>query len=114
MNESIVKDWIRQVRPLFPKHARIEMDGGSDIALRIDWELRNDPRRPHKRSRVIRIVIPEEVIEPSADLKAAGSRLVGIIKDKLCAFDADHATPKCGRRPVEQWVISPHDLITSR
>jgi hypothetical protein len=110
MEELVVKAWIRQIRSVLPKNARIEMDHGSDIILRIDWRLLGDPRRPNKRSRLVAIVIPEETIRECNDFKAAGSRLLGFVKSKLSTFNENHDTPRCGRRPVEKWVISTHDI----
>jgi hypothetical protein len=106
---SFINEWIEQVRPLFPDNAKIELDEGNDIILRIDWKLQSDPTRPNKRSRLIRVVIPEEAIEDCPDLHEAGTRFAKIIKDKLRLFKADHDTPKHGkhgRTPVEEWIVS--------
>jgi hypothetical protein len=109
MTEAFLDEWIRLIRPLFPKSARIEMDGGRDVALRIDWKLGNDPNRPNKRSRLIRMVIPEKAIRDCADFKTAGSRIKKIIQDKLSVFNPDHNTHRCGKRPTEEWVVSTSD-----
>ena len=110
MTEPIVNEWIELIRPLFPKNARIEIDAGNDVVLRIDWKLESDPNRPNKRSRLIRVIIPEEAIDDCTDFKAAGSKFTKIIKDKLSVFDPDHDTPRYGSSPVEEWVVSTLDV----
>jgi len=106
MTKPFVNEWIELIRPLFPKSARIEINEGRDVVLRIDWKLENDPNRPNKRSRLISVVIPEEAINDCTDFKIAGSRFKKIIQDKLSVFNPDHDTPKYGSPPIEQLVVS--------
>ena len=101
-----VGEWIRLIRPLFPKNARIEVGEGNDLVLQIDWLLGSDPTRPHKRSRVIRVVVPEKAINDCADFKTAGSQFKKVIQHKLSLFNPDHDTRRCGRRPTEEWVVA--------
>ncbi len=112
MSKSFVKGWIDVIRPLFPKNARIieKTAGDDDVVLEIDWKLGNDPSRPNKRSRLIRVVISELVITDCRDFKIAGSRFETIIRDRLSVFKADHETPKYSSSPVEEWVISTFDV----
>lgn len=110
MTKPFVNEWIELIRPLFPKGARIEIDAGNDIVLRIDWKLENDPNRPNKRSRLIRVIIPEEVIDDCKDVKAAGSRIKKIIQDGLSVFNPDHDTDKYGSPSIEEWVLSTFDV----
>ena len=106
MPKSFVNQWVKLIRPLFPRNARIEIDAGRDVILRIDWKLGNDPARPNKRSRLIRVIISEEAIADCADFKQAGSRFKKIIEDKLSGFHPDHDTRRCGTPPKEKWIIS--------
>jgi hypothetical protein len=110
VTKSFVNQWVRLIRPLFPKNARIEIDAGNEVILRIDWKLRNDPARPNKRSRLIRVVIPQEAIDDCADLEKAGSRFKKLIEDKLSVFHADHNSPQCGSPPREVWIVSTFDV----
>ena len=110
MKQPLVNEWVEMIRPLFPKNARIEIDSGNDVVLRIDWKLENDPNRPNKRSRLIRVKITEEVIEDCTDSKIAGSRFMEIIRFHLSVFDPDHDTPRHGSLPEEKWVISTLDV----
>jgi len=107
---SFVNEWVKLIRPLFPNAARIEIDAGNDVILRIDWKLRNDSARPNKRSRLIRVIIPEEAIDDCMDFKKAGSRIKKIVEDKLSVFHPDHDAPKCGSPPKEEWIISTFDV----
>ncbi len=110
MTKSFVNEWARLIRPLFPKNTRIEIDAGNKVILRIDWKLRNDPARPNKRSRLIRVVIPQEAIDDCADLEKAGSRFKKLIEDKLSVFHPDHDSPRCGNPPREVWIVSTFDV----
>lgn len=95
---------------LFPKNARIEIDAGNDVILQIDWKLGNDLDRPNKRSRLIRVIIPEEAIDDCRDFKKAGSRFKKIIEDKLSIFNPDHDAPKYNSPPKEEWIVSTFDV----
>jgi hypothetical protein len=110
MARPFVSEWIQLIRPLFPKSARIEIDPDNDLVLRIDWKLGNDPLRPNKRSRLIRLILHEKAIQDYPDVKAAGSRIRKLVQEKLCVFNPDHNTRRCGTRPVEEWVLSPSDM----
>jgi len=33
-----------------------------------------------------------------------------IIQDKLSVFDPDHKTPRCGTRPIEEWVVTTFEV----
>ena len=106
MTKSFVNEWVKLIRPLFPKNTRIEINAEYDVILRIDWKLRNDPARPNKRSRLIRVIIREKAIADCTDFKKAGSRFKKIIEDKLSVFHPDHDTRRCGTPPKEKWIIS--------
>ena len=94
MANQFIDQWIELIRPIFPSEARIEVDEGNDIVLRIDWKLGNDPERPNKRSRLIRIVISRESIEDCRDFNTAGLKFKKIIEEKFDGFDPDHCS-KC-------------------
>jgi hypothetical protein len=110
MREPFVNEWIELIRTLFPKGARIEIDEGDDVVLRIDWKLGNDPDRPNKRTRLIRVIISKETITDCKDVKTAGTRIKKIIQDKLSLFNPDHNTRKYARPPIEEWVLSTFDV----
>ena len=110
MTESFVNDLVRLIRPLFPRDARIVIDTPNNVILRIDWKLRNDPSRPNKRSRLIKVVIPQEVIDRCDDVKKAGLRFKEIIEDRLSSFHPDHNSPRCGSPPRDEWIISTFDV----
>jgi hypothetical protein len=109
---SFIRGWVKMIRPLFPKNARIEVVGGPDVVLRIDWKLGTDPARPHKRSRLIRVIIPEAAIGACTDFKEAGWRFRKLIEDRLSAFRPEHSTPRCGTPPREEWIVASLDLNT--
>ncbi len=110
ITHSPIATWVKLIRPLFPKNARIEITAEADVVLRIDWKLGTDPARPHKRSRMIRVIISEEAIGDCTDFKEAGSRFRKLIEDRLSTFHPDHSTPRCGTPPREEWIIASQDV----
>jgi len=110
MVKSFVNDWVRLIRPLFPRDARIEIDTQNNVILRIDWKLRNDPSRPNKRSRLIKVVIHQDAIDRCADVKKAGLRFKEIIEDRLSSFHPGHDSPRCGSPPTDEWIIYTFDV----
>lgn len=110
MERAFVNGWIELIRPLFPPGAKIDSDEGNDVVLRIDWKLGNDPERPNKRSRLIRVVISEEAIEDCKDFNRAGKRFQKVIEERLSSFNAEHDKPRYAGSPVEEWMISTFDI----
>ena len=108
---TLPNEWIESIRPLFPKRAQIEVHhSAAQVVLQIDWKLGNDPARPHKRSRLIRVIISEGVMQQCRDFKLAGSGFKQTIERNLSFFCPDHETCLCGVRPKEIWSISAHDI----
>jgi hypothetical protein len=107
---SLIATWVKLIRPLFPKNARIEITAGADVVLRIDWKLGTDPSRPHKRSRLIRVIISEEAIGACTDFEKAGSRFRNLIENRLSTFHPEHSTPRCGTPPREEWIVASQDV----
>jgi len=110
MTRQIINQWIELIKPTFPPEARIEVDEWDDIILRIDWKLGNDPERPNKRSRLIRIVISREMIEDCQNFDKAGVKFRKIIENNFSAFNPDHNSLKIEGPPVEEWIISTFDI----
>lgn len=110
MTKPFVNQWIELIRPIFPPKASIEVDEANDIILRIGWKLGNDPERPNKRSRLIRIVIYREAIEDCRDFNKAGLKLQKIVGNKFSGFNSDHNHPWLDSPPTEEWIISTFDL----
>lgn len=106
MEKAFIFKWIELIRPLFPSNASIEIDEGDDLVLRIDWELRNDLDRPHKRSRLIRVVISREAIEDCKDFNVAGKRFRKAIEERLSLFNPEHNRPRYVGSPIEEWRVT--------
>ncbi len=102
---TYVHEWVRLIRPLFPKRARIVVETGERLVVNIDWKLGTDPTRPYKRSRLIRLVLPRASFDDTADMKKAGVRFRELVEERLALFNPDHKTARCGRPPHEEWVI---------
>jgi hypothetical protein len=111
-----MKDYSNHFRNLIetqiPDDARILVpSGGDDMVILFSWRLKNDARRPNKRSRMIRIVISEEAIEDYAagtdGLRlASDARLVSWLQQELHKFDPDHDAPLGVEPPPATWSLS--------
>lgn len=110
MENSFIDLWISILRPIFPSNARIIKEKGNDITIKIDWKLDNDPSRPNRRSRLIRLVISEEAIEDCHDYEEAGHRLKQIVERRYAEFNPDHDNPREKGPPSEEWLITTNDL----
>jgi len=111
MTKPFINEWIELVRPLFPKDAIIEVGPGkNDATLRIDWKLGNDPARPNKRSRIIKVIVSKEAMDDCRDSKTAGLKFRKVIENKLSTFNPDHNTPMHGITPIEEWIVSTFDI----
>jgi hypothetical protein len=85
-----------------------------EVTLLVTWRLRNDPGRPHKRSRLIRIVLAREALQDyrrgSAGARLASARrFVAWIRQQLQVFDPDHDAALGVQPPGVVWPI---DTIT--
>ena len=110
MTKPFVNQWIELIRPIFPPEASFEVDEGDDTILRIDWKLGNDPERPNKRSRLIRITISREAIEDCQDFNEAGMKFQKIIETRFASLNPDHNHARIVSPPIEEWIISTFDL----
>ncbi len=64
MTEDLLDRWLRIIKSILPTNAWVASRlSGGDYIIKIDWKLENDPRQPNKRSRMIEIIIKEEVID---------------------------------------------------
>jgi hypothetical protein len=104
-----ISKWAELIRPIFPKEAEITVVDHKDLEIRVVWKLLNDPNRPNKRSKLLRIIITEEAISDCHDFEAAGEKLKHIIKQKYLAFNPDHNMSRYNT-PAEEWTISTFDI----
>lgn len=99
------------IKPLFPVGADIHsIVTNRDCFIEIDWPLKSDPNRPHKRSKTIRIIFSYEFIldylpKTQEDKKSIDYKLTKTIKQKLLAFNPDHDSALHQPNPIEDWVI---------
>lgn len=121
INSNNIKTFISLleiVKKILPTHASYQNqlgESGDQISL-INWKLGNDPERPHKRSKRIKLIIEEEAIDdllecdnPNA-FKIAEKRLETFIRNKMSVFNPDHNNQRNSTEPEEIWIISTHIL----
>ena len=116
---SIDADRILQVvKTVMPANAIVQVvPGTAHLNIGVSWRLNNDPARPHKMSRTIRILVSHEAAQDFEVLSAANqtatyARVRNFLSHNLANFDPDHNAPRDTAPPVETWVIGT-DLLTT-
>ncbi len=110
MRKSIIDHWKQLVKPLFPRQAFIRGLGKKDLIIAIDWLMDSPEDPPSKRSRLIKIMIKEDVISRYDNLaepqqKKVDDQMLSIIKEKLKSFEPTHKIPRGGIAPQVEWQI---------
>ena len=81
-----------------------------DFKINLSWLLNNDPYRPNKRSKTIKITISEEQMDDYKNLslsekKQTEIRLKKFIENKKSQLDANHNSPYGAVAPIEEWHV---------
>jgi hypothetical protein len=115
-----IKDFSNHFRALverqLPEDPRILIPhDGPDMMILATWRLGAAPPRPHKRSRMLRIVISEEALEDYARGSdgvrlASDERFVAWLQRGLKDFDPNHESPLGVEPPAVTWPVSTLDL----
>ena len=64
MNQQLHQHWFDLIAPLFPENAELSSSSESrNFKVYASWLLHSDPLQPDKRSRIIEVEVPMEVIE---------------------------------------------------
>jgi hypothetical protein len=116
---SVLKDYSPHFRQLVedntPDGARVLMPRGPrDMVILTTWPL-NDPKRPAKRSRMMRIMIIQEAIDDYARgdeelRRASDARFCAWLHLKLNAFDPNHDSPLGVEPAPVTWNMSTVEL----
>ncbi len=78
--------------------------------LNLSWLLENDPKRPNKRSKTIRIIISRELLSDYENLsekeqKEVDSKVKKFIANKKSQLDPNHNNPYGAEEPIEEWHV---------
>jgi hypothetical protein len=118
MTEDLLDYWVRLITPIFPENAWIVSSySDENHVIQIDWNLRNDPKRPSKRSRKIQITIKEDAIDDYLNKNKPEREQYGIILKQLIGdwynrFNPDNDSLTHRSVPTEKWLISRDVLNT--
>lgn len=110
MRKSIIEHWKHLVKPLFPRQAFVRGLGKKDLIIAIDWLMDCPEDPPSKRSRLIKIMIKEDVISRYDTLseeqqKKIDDKLLGYVQEKLKTFEPKHKIPRGGIAPQVEWPV---------
>jgi len=112
MAEDILDYWVRLIKTIFPENAWItSCFFNKDCLIQIDWNLKNDPKHPNKRSKKIEIIIKEGAIENYLDKNKKDRELSDIMLKEFIYERYNHFSPdndNCTTQyvPKEKWLIS--------
>jgi hypothetical protein len=101
----------RLVEQRLPDDARILTSfRAGDVIVQATWRLRNDRRRPAKRSRLIRIVISVEAVEEyvrSSDevRRASDRRFLDWLDNRLATREHEHDEPEGVEPAGVEWRV---------
>jgi len=112
MTEDLLDYWVRLITPIFPENAWIASSySDENHIIQIDWNLRNDPKQPSKRSRKIQITIKEDAIDDYLNKSKAEREIYCTTLKKLIGewydrFNPDNDYLTVRSVPMEKWLIS--------
>jgi hypothetical protein len=81
----------------------------------VNWKLLDDPRRPNKRSKSIKIVFDDDAValwmsKSEAEREHSDKNICRFIEQKLHSFDPRHTSPKYSHPPGVEWIIEEDGL----
>lgn len=84
--------------------------GAQDMMILATWRLPSNTLHPHKRSRMIRIVISQEALATyargnDAERLAGDGRFEAWFRHQLSAFDPNHDSPLGVEPPSVTWPV---------
>lgn len=112
MADDFENHFVAIVERQLPKQAEFYMRRESDdICIYVDWKLSNDPARPNKRSKKIKICISRAAIDDyrnggEQNRKSADEKLGKVLAAQLQVFNPEHNVPAHVPVPIEQWTIT--------
>jgi hypothetical protein len=116
MDKELLKRWRELLKPLFPPSTYIRIRTDKSVIMAVDWRLKNMTGEPSRFSRLIKIIIPEGVMQQYQQLNEskrthADQKLIDFIRCRLKQFDPYHDSPPGSIPPFEEWLIESHIII---
>jgi hypothetical protein len=104
--KAIKEHWLDIIMKSFSKDAGVYLHDIEEFCLDVDWKLKNDPTRPNKRSKKLRIIISIENLDDYRDANSGAKngfddKLLTFVEKTLAQFDPDHDAPYDRTPPVE-------------
>ncbi len=96
-----------------PENAEFKLnpDNNCDFSLLICWKLNNDPHRPNKRSKTLKIIIPQENIEDYQEMNTnhkeiCDQKFQESIKKIMVDFEPNHSNSYGKPNPIVTYNVS--------
>ena len=112
MNKVLYKHWLDIICSQLPDNASVvSYDHSENFEASVSWELHNDPKRPHKESRVIEIEVPKETIETyvyksKKRQEMDDGKLALEVSECFRGFNPNHDVPIGQASPKKRFVIN--------
>ncbi|MFC1552598.1 hypothetical protein ACFL6P_08560 [Candidatus Latescibacterota bacterium] len=106
-----IEHFTKIILKLFPEVKKATPKPNIDyFSMNLSWLLNNDPQRPRKRSKTIRILISHERISdyenlPQNEKITNDHKLKDYIINKKSQLDPNHNTPYGEEEPIEEWHV---------
>jgi len=96
------------LRAIFPENANQRI---VENRILVNWRLNNDPQRPNKRSKLIKIDFSYEFLEDYSELSSfekdkIDAKIKNYIERNFSDFDPDHNESYNSPEPFVEWQIS--------
>jgi len=111
MNKNLHRHWSDLICPLFPKDTKfIPFDDFDDFITKASWRLNTDPKRPNKRSKIVKIIISSVAIDDYENKSTAkkqedDKKLLRYVEQFLKEFNPDYDVPYGDPAPEVNFVV---------
>ena len=100
------------IKAAMPEGSEVDVDSEyTELDVRLSWKIGDDPERPNRRSKTIRITMIQETADDIDDATAlqqaaALERIAVFLRSQFDALDPQHGSPRDQPPPMEHWVIT--------
>lgn len=97
---------------IYPPHTEYRaINENGEKKILIEWKLNNDPERPNKPSKIIKIVFPQEFIDDYSNFQQnkaqrIDNEIIALLKQHYTKFDPSHNNLRTENPPIEELLMT--------